>query len=329
MADPELRKDPVVERWVIVSTDRLSRTHELHAAAAVSRLESCPFCAGHEHLTLPATLEIPNERDGWRVRVVPNMFPAVRGDGEPQTWSDGWHEGTRGVGVHEVVIECPQHETSLANLPADHLADLLRAYGQRIQQARHDPRLAYPMIFKNSGADAGASLEHAHSQILILPQVPRTVQEELDGAKRYHESVGRCLFCDWWRQEQVAGERQLLDTTRFTAFLPYAGRFPFEMCILPKAHASHFEELAEEELAELGEVLRLALRKLQSGLNDPPYNYLLHTAPLAAGPLPHYHWHLEVLPRITGVAGFEWGTGYFVNPVPPEQAAEYLRGVAI
>jgi UDPglucose--hexose-1-phosphate uridylyltransferase len=326
LAEPELRKDPVVERWVIVSTDRLSRTQELHAVAPVERLEACPFCAGHEFLTCPATLEIPHGSE-WRVRVVPNKFPAVRGLGEPRTWSDGWHEGITGIGRHEVVIECPHHEKSLANLAADHVANLLRAYQQRIQQARLDRRLVYPMIFKNSGADAGASLEHSHSQILTLAQIPRTVQEELDGAKKYFDGSGRCLYCDWWRQEQSFGERQLLDTEHFTVFLPYAGRFPFEMCILPKMHQSQFDEFSKAESAELGSVLRRVLRKLQQGMNDPPYNYLLHTAPLHSGPLPHYHWHLEILPRITGVAGFEWGTGYFVNPVPPEQAAQYLRGV--
>ncbi|HEV3142530.1 MAG TPA: hypothetical protein VGZ47_01445 [Gemmataceae bacterium] len=327
LAAPELRKDRLVDRWIIVSTDRLSRVHELHAAATVTPLETCPFCAGHEHLTAAATFAIPGERAGWRVRVVPNMFPAVRDDVEPGNWSDGWHEGSRGFGRHEVVIECPQHETSLANLSANHLADVLRAYGERLKTAREDTRLAYAMIFKNCGADAGASLEHTHSQILILPHLPRTVQEELDAAQRYFDSVGRCVFCDWWLVEKEAGVRHLLDSRNFVVFLPYAGRFPFEMCILPKEHQSHFEELSENDRVELAEVLRLALRKLQRGLNDPPYNYLLHTAPLQTGPLPHYHWHLEVLPRITGIAGFEWGTGYFINPVPPEQAATFLRGV--
>jgi UDPglucose--hexose-1-phosphate uridylyltransferase len=324
---PELRKDPLVDRWVIVSTDRLSRALELHAATTVTPLETCPFCAGNEHLTLAALLELPAGREPWQVRVVPNLYPAVRSDLAAQAWSDDWHEGCRAIGRQEVVIECPQHETSLANLPADQAAEVLRAYRERLRAAQEDPRLAYAMVFKNSGADAGASLEHAHSQLLVLPQVPRTVQEELDRAKRNFDATGRCFFCDWWRLEQEAGVRHLLDSSRFSVFLPYAGRFPCEMCILPKEHQSRFEEIGDEACQELGEVLWAALRKLQIGLNDPPYNYLLHTAPLRSELLPHYHWHLEVLPRVTGVAGFEWGTGCFINPVPPEQAAAYLRNV--
>jgi UDPglucose--hexose-1-phosphate uridylyltransferase len=324
---PELRKDLLVDRWVIVSTDRLSRALELHSANTVTPLEACPFCAGNERMTSAALLELFDEHGRWRVRVVPNLYPAVRSNVVAQAWSDGWHDGCKAVGRQEVVVECPQHETSLANLPAEQLTQVLGAYRERLQAAQEDPRLAYAIVFKNSGAEAGASLEHAHSQLLILPQVPRIVQEELDAAKRHFDSNSRCFFCDWWRVEQEAGVRQLLDSPRFSVFLPYAGRFPCEMCILPKEHQSRFEEISAEACQELGDVLRSALRKLQRGLNDPPYNYILHTAPLRSGALPHYHWHLEVLPRITGVAGFEWGSGYFINPVPPEQAAAYLRSV--
>ncbi|HLW67578.1 MAG TPA: galactose-1-phosphate uridylyltransferase [Gemmataceae bacterium] len=327
LAAPELRKDPLLDHWVIVSTDRLSRALELHASTTVTPLDACPFCGGNEQLTTAALLEIPDGLGGWRVRVVPNLYPAVRSDVPAQAWNDGWHEGARAVGRHEVIVEYPQHETAFANLKADQVAEVLRAYCERLQAAKKDARLAFAMVFKNSGADAGASLEHVHSQILILPQIPRTVQEELEGAKRHFDATGRCFFCDWWRIEKGTGVRQLFDTPRFSVFLPYAGRFPCEMCILPKEHQSHFEDSNDEARRELGEVLRTALRKLKRGLNDPPYNYLLHTAPLRAEQMPHYHWHLEVLPRLTGVAGFEWGTGYFVNPVPPEQAAAYLRGV--
>jgi UDPglucose--hexose-1-phosphate uridylyltransferase len=321
---PEFRKDPVVDRWVIVSTDRLGRTQELHAETSTARPESCPFCAGHEYLTPHEVCVLPGDGT-WRIRVVPNMYPALRG-GAWETWRDGLHQGNRGAGSHEVIVECPQHESALANLPAEQVADLVRVYRDRIRANKSDPRLVYPLVFKNSGADAGASLEHAHSQIITMPRVPLAVHEELDGALAHHRETGRCIFCTLLESE-MAGPRALLQTANFAAFLPYAGRFPFECWLFPKAHVSHFEELSDDLAGEFGAALRQVLRKLYLGLDDPPYNYFIHTAPLNEPPLPHYHWHIEVLPRITGIAGFEWGTGFAINPVPPEQAAEYLRSI--
>ena len=194
-------------------------------------------------------------------------------------------------------------------------------------QALHsDSPHLYPFVFKNSGAEAGATLEHAHSQMIAMPRVPLAVDEEMNGALRYTVHVGRCIYCDVVQRE-LAGPRALLQTANFAAFLPYAGRFPCEICILPKTHASHYETITDLETMELATVLRGALRRLDVGLDHPPYNYFIHTAPLNEPPLPHYHWHIEILPRITGVAGFELGTGFTINPVPPEQAAEYLRGI--
>ncbi|MFL5341247.1 MAG: DUF4921 family protein [Gemmataceae bacterium] len=311
---PELRQDPVTGRWTIISTDRLARPQEVRAVAPPTRLETCPFCAGHEVLTPVETYSI-RSGGNWRVRVVPNMYPALLPTGGPAH------------GRHEVVVECPHHEVSLANLAADHVADVLRVYRDRIVAAKHDPRLVYPFVFKNQGADAGASLEHAHSQLVLLPRVPLIVAEELAGGAAHHATTGRCIYCDLLSDEGRSGERLVLDSPRFIALLAYAGRFPFETWLLPKPHASHFETISDDEAAELGEVLRSVLRKLAVGLGDPPYNFFVHTSPLSEPPLPHYHWHLELLPRVAGVAGFECGTGCAINPVPPEQAAAYLRGV--
>ena len=311
---PELRKDPIVERWTIISTDRLGRPQEVHAEMPPTRLETCPFCAGHEHLTPHAIAELRDER-GWRVRVVPNMYPALRPiDGAAH-------------GGHEVVIECPQHEPSLANLPADQFVFLLRAYQQRVVAARQDPRLVYPMIFKNAGADAGASLEHAHSQIVLLPRLPTVLCDEIAAGVAHQAATGRCIFCDLMENERKVGERIILESGRFVALAAYAGRFPLETWILPKAHASHFESISNEEIDDLANLFRQLLRKLTAGLDDPPYNYFIHTGPLTESAMPHFHWHLELLPRITGIAGFEIGAGFAINPVPPEQAAAYLRKV--
>src|SRR5579859_879522 len=184
LVEPELRKDPVVERWVIISTDRLGRAQELHAAPPPTRMEACPFCVGHEQLTPHESFVFP-DGEGWRIRVVPNAYPALRRGGPFRPIPTDGFERWSGWGVHEVVIECPQHESSLANLPATHVADLFRVYRQRIRAGKEDAQLVYPMIFKNSGADAGATLEHSHSQIILLPCVPLTAREELDGAARF------------------------------------------------------------------------------------------------------------------------------------------------
>jgi UDPglucose--hexose-1-phosphate uridylyltransferase len=325
---PELRKDPVVDRWVIVSTDRLGRTQELDAPPPPRPPADCPFCAGHEYLTPHETFAL-RDANGWRIRVVPNAFPALRPAGEFRQLPDAGFERWTGIGIHEVVIECPHHEASAANLPAAQLADVFRVFRQRVRAGKSDPRLVYPMIFKNCGADAGASLAHAHSQIVLMPCVPLAAREELDGAARFLETHGRCVFCDLRDRERTAWVRMVAESAEFTAFTAFAGRFPFETWIIPAKHGSHFDEITDAQANDLGDLFRTVLRKLSLGLNDPPYNFYIHTAPLNEPPSASYHWHIEVLPRLTGIAGFEWGTGFAINPVPPEQAAEYLRAVEI
>ena len=321
---PELRKDPIVDRWVIISTDRLGRPQELGEPTDADSLETCPFCAGNEHLTPPAMLTMPGP-DGWRVRIVPNTFPAIRGKGPFVPRRDGLLHGGVAGGLHEVAIECPNHESNAALLTADHLADLFQALAQRLRELARDRPGLYPVVFKNHGAAAGATLTHAHTQIIGLPFVPATIQQELDGGRRHGEATGRCVFCSLLEQERSAGKRVIFESASFIALAPYASRFPCEVWILPKAHGSHFERVAEETLVELGAVYGRVLRQLDAALDDPPYNVILHTAPLDQPDLPHYHWHLEMLPRLTGLAGFECGVGQNINPVPPEQAAAYLR----
>jgi UDPglucose--hexose-1-phosphate uridylyltransferase len=185
------------------------------------------------------------------------------------------------------------------------------------------------MVFKNVGKVAGASLEHTHSQIIVLPTVPRTVGDEMRGAQQFYDYRGRCIFCDMVAQELDDGERVVLEGEQFVAFEPYASRFPFETWILPKRHASHVEEITRESVAELAYCLKASLQKLEKALNDPAYNYMIHTTPFDLGAVDHYHWHIEIIPRLTKVAGFEWGTGFYINPVPPESAAEFLRGTQV
>ena len=183
------------------------------------------------------------------------------------------------------------------------------------------------MLFKNVGAAGGASLEHTHSQFIVTPIVPISVWEEMTGALEFFNYRGRCIYCDMVQQELATEKRIVLDTPHFTAFCPYASRFPFETWIVPKTHSSHFENIPKPGVDDLGSVLRQVLNKLELALDSPAYNYIIHTAPFDHQELPHYHWHIEIIPRLTKVAGFEWGSGFYINPVPPEDAAAFLREV--
>jgi UDPglucose--hexose-1-phosphate uridylyltransferase len=327
---PELRKDPIVGRWVIIATERAKRPVAPKDEPPMPRTSFCPFCEGsesntpHEILSYRDRNTRPNEK-GWRVRVVPNKFPALQIEGDLQKRGEGIYDKMNGVGAHEVIIECPQHVASLADLSEENIREVLWVYRDRLVDLKKDPRLVYGMLFKNVGTLAGASLEHTHSQLIVTPIVPINVWEEMTGALEFYNYRGRCIYCDMIHQELSSEKRVVLDTPNFVAFAPFAARFPFETWILPKNHNSHYENIQKIEVDELATVLKTLLRKIEVALDRPAYNYIIHTAPFDTQALPHYHWHMEVIPRLTRVAGFEWGTGFYINPVPPEQAAAYLR----
>jgi UDPglucose--hexose-1-phosphate uridylyltransferase len=327
---PELRKDPIVGRWVIIATERAKRPLTPRNDTQTVDAGPCPFCEGQEEKTPHEILSYrdrnttPNER-GWRVRVVPNKFPALQIEGDLNKRGEGIYDKMNGIGAHEVIVECPHHEISMTNLSEDNLREVLWVYRDRLVDLKKDPRLVYGMVFKNVGAAAGASLEHTHSQLIVTPIVPISVWEEMTGSLEFFNYRGRCIYCDMVHQELTTEKRIVLDTPHFLSFVPYACRFPFETWILPKHHNSHFENIQKTEVDELGTVLKTVLLKLEAALDKPAYNYIIHTSPFDTQVLPHYHWHFEVIPRLTRVAGFEWGTGFYINPVPPEQAASLLR----
>jgi UDPglucose--hexose-1-phosphate uridylyltransferase len=331
---PELRKDPIVGRWVIIATDRARRPIARKAEAAAPPGSLCPFCEGQEDKTPNEILAYrerptrPNER-GWRVRVVPNKFPALQVEGDLNKRGEGIYDKMNGIGAHEVIIECPHHEVTMANLKEENIREVLWVYRDRLVDLKKDPRLVYGMLFKNVGAAAGASLDHTHSQLIVTPIVPINVWEEMTGALEFFNYRGRCIYCDMVQQELGTEKRVVLDTPNFVSFAPFASRFPFETWILPKNHNSHFENIQKTEVDELGTVLKTILLKLESALDKPAYNYIIHTSPFDTQSLPHYHWHIEIIPRLTRVAGFEWGTGFYINPVPPEQAADYLQNTDV
>jgi len=263
------------------------------------------------------------------VRVIPNKFPALEIEGELNKRGEGIYDMMRGVGAHEVIIESPRHVISTSELSEEQLREVLWAYRDRLVDLKKDPRLVYGMIFKNVGAAAGASLEHSHSQLIVTPIVPINVWEEMTGSLEFYNYRGRCVYCDMIQQELATEKRIVLDTPSHLAFCPFASRFPFETWILPKDHSSHYENIQKTGVEDLSAVLRQVIAKVEAALDQPAYNYIIHTAPFDTQELAHYHWHIEIIPSLTKTAGFEWGTGFYINPVPPEQAAAFLREVEV
>lgn len=328
---PELRKDPVTGRWVIISTDRARRPSDFNRTRILPNSNGhCPFCPGRENETPPEILSYRENGNGhWNLRVVANKFPALRVEGVLEREGEGLYDRMTGIGAHEVIIESAEHKVSLAELPEKRVEDLFWAFRDRILDLKRDTRLRYVLLFKNHGEAAGASLEHSHSQLIALPVVPIQVQEEIDGGRRYYSFKERCVFCDIVRQESADGARVILETDEILVLAPYAPRFPFETWILPRAHSSHFETAHPSLIQSLAWAVRSTIRKLEKALEYPSYNFLIHTSPIQEGPLAHYHWHLEIIPRLTRVAGFEWGAGFYINPTPPEESAQFLRDAGL
>ncbi|HMK52039.1 MAG TPA: galactose-1-phosphate uridylyltransferase [Thermodesulfobacteriota bacterium] len=327
---PELRKDPIHGRWVIISTERSRRPSDFAPEERRPIGGFCPLCEGNEDRTPPEIVAFrdngtPPNSPGWTLRVVPNKFPALRIEGELNREGEGIYDKMNGIGAHEVVIETPRHEETLATLPLKNVKNVLLAYRERIIDLRRDQRLRYVLVFKNHGVSAGASLEHSHSQIIALPIVPRRVAEEVEGAKNYFSYKDRCVFCDIIRQELQRRQRVITENESFVSVAPFASRFPFETWILPKAHHPSFEHMEFSQYESAAQILSDTLRRLRHVLTDPPYNYVIHTSSFPEVDAEHYHWHFEIMPKLTKVAGFEWGTGFYINPTPPEEAAEYMR----
>jgi UDPglucose--hexose-1-phosphate uridylyltransferase len=259
--------------------------------------------------------------------VVPNKFPALAVEGQLNKRAAGMYDVMTGIGAHEVIIECPQRESNLANLSVENVREVLWVYRDRLVDLKRDSRLVHGLIFKNKGAHAGATVDHSHSQLIVTPIVPIAIVEEMEGAELHYRFRGRCIYDDIIHQELADESRIVLDSSEFVVVCPYASRFPFETWIIPRHHASHFENIQKQGVEQLGMALKETLQRLTLALDDPAYNYVIHTAPFNTPELPHYRWHVEIIPRLTRIAGFEWGSGFYINPVPPEQAAEFLRQV--
>ncbi len=338
----ELRRDPLNKRWVIIAADRGPRPTDFQLVTDPPGVgkENCPFCEGREDRTPPEILavrpadSVPNG-PGWRVRVIPNRYPALAIEGLPDRRGVGAYDRMHGIGAHEVIIETPRHEVETADEPLPHLTAIVNIWRSRIVDLMRDPRFKYVLLFKNQGSQAGASLDHPHAQIIATPITPRAVRDELDSSLSYHQVKERCLLCDLIAQEIEDGRRLVNLTDDFVVFAPYASRFPFELLLAPRRHQHEFGLAPDSLLPSFAAAMSDALKRLRTVLKRAPYNFVLHTAP-NTNVLPRrnyyfntleydWHWHVEIFPRVTRVAGFEWGSGLHINPTPPEDAARWLR----
>jgi UDPglucose--hexose-1-phosphate uridylyltransferase len=338
---PELRKDPVLGRWVIIATERGKRPSDFKHEAEGSKQNpgNCPFCPGNEEMTPPEVMAVrppgsQPDSPGWKLRVIPNKFPALKIEGQLGRKGVGLYDKMNGVGAHEVVIENPDHGRDLDARDIEENFLIYRAYRERIVDLMRDDRFEYILVFRNFGLLAGASLSHPHSQIIATPILPKRVTEELYGTQQHYRYKKRCIFCDILDQELMLEERVVLASNHFLVVTPFASSHPFELWIVPTRHQADYTQASDDELRDLAGVMTRLVGKYKKTLGEVHYNYIVHTTrseraleenfPYGHA---HYHWHIEMFPRLTRTAGFEWGTGFYINPTPPEEAARYLREV--
>jgi UDPglucose--hexose-1-phosphate uridylyltransferase len=333
----ELRWDPVKLHWVIIAAEHGMLRKDFQNEHDV-KMESCPFCYGNEDKTPGEIFAIrphgePNSSN-WKVRVIPNKYPVLRIEGELKSRAYGMYDVMNGIGAHEIIIETPDHHKALADLTVQEITDVLIAYRARILDLRRDLRFRYLVLFKNHGYQAGASLSHSHSQLIAVPLAPPVIATELKVCREFYDKKQRCLFCDLIDFELQIGDRVVNEFSNYAIFAPYASCFPFELRLFPKQHSHDFALMNDGQMGELAIALKDMLNRIKTALDNPPYNFILHTAP-PMHPRPgkpdfwssieyDYHWHIE-LTRDNQDCRLEWGTGFHINPTAPENAASFLR----
>jgi UDPglucose--hexose-1-phosphate uridylyltransferase len=336
----EVRKDYLLDRWVVIATERGRRpTDFVKQERQQAKSAVCPMCPGNEHMTPPAVLvyiksdqRIRRTKDeddfrhkNWLIRVIPNLYPAF----SPPKGRISRKQITKNenlaaaVGHHEVLVESPNHDEGPANAPIPQLVHVINGYMDRLRELSVKPYVQYVSIFRNHGLEAGASLSHAHSQIIATPFVPKTVKEEMDASKKLWRQNKKCVFCDILEKERD-GPRFVLENSKFMVFTPYASVNPMEFWIFPTNHENSLLDMSHSETKTFAETLKTCLCRLKTLVNDPPYNYGFHIA-LDEEAHDYYHWHLEVYPRLAIWAGFEKSTGVYINTMTPETAAESMR----
>ncbi|MDQ7780234.1 MAG: galactose-1-phosphate uridylyltransferase [Planctomycetota bacterium] len=331
---PELRQNMATKEWVIIATERAKRPEDFAKGVEPKGplpefVETCPFCPGNEGKTPPEISRIAGGPKGWKVRVIPNKFAALSTEGERAMRFDGVNRSMTGVGIHEVIIESPSHSRNVGLLSDDEARDLYNVYLQRYVAIRDDPRVELVIIFRNHGSAAGTSLEHPHSQVIGVPLVPTHIRSRMEEAMRFFDDVGECVFCRMLADELRAKERLVIETEHFVSFVPYAAASPFHTWVLPRRHMAGFDKVTPAELEDLATHMRDILKKLHIGLNDPSLNYVIRSVPEHWENMPFFHWYVSIVPRLTKAAGFELGSGMYINIALPEASAKFLREVKI
>jgi len=334
----QLRRDIVTGEWIILAEERAKRPTNFKKKEATKEIpawdQKCPFCPGNEHMTPPEIFvyrdpESALEKKDWQIRVIPNKFPALKRKGKPSYLKESIYEAMNGFGAHEVVIETPIHNKTICFLEKTQIAEIIKTYIRRYKALKKDPNIKYIQIFRNHGEEAGCSLVHAHSQIVATPVVPQKILNKIKGSNNYFKEKKRCVYCDIIQTELSLKKRIVAQNTHFVAFTPFASRSPFQVNIAPYNHCPCFCDIREKEILSFATILKEVRLRLYILLEDPPYNFTLFTAPVKGRDLTGFHWHMEIIPRLTTPAGFELGTSIYINTVSPEEAAQHLRGVKI
>lgn len=329
----ELRYNVISKEWVIIATERAKRPKDFIKAAKERKelpeyKENCPFCPGNEKQTPAETFRLGDAK-AWKVRAVFNLFGALSPDAKPERRDDGIYRAMSGFGNHEVLIEHPHHNICIPLMNDGEVEDIIRCYKNRYLSIQECKGIEAIIIFKNHGPSAGTSLEHPHSQLIATPIVPPQIRNRIEQAVSYFDQTGRCVFCQVLEEELKARARILLETDKFVSFLPYAGAAPFITWIFPRRHMASFAEINEDEIRDLGRNLKCTLQRLYYGLDNPDFNYTIRSIPVNEKGTDYYHWYISIIPRISQPAGFELGSGMFINASLPEESAEFLRQVII
>lgn len=331
---PELRQNIITRDWVIIATERAKRPDEFitkkkEGIVIPCYREDCPFCFGNEERTPEEELLRLCDDTGWRVRVVPNKYPALSRVGERIRKSQGFFHSLSGVGIHEVIIEHPRHDLTTALMSIADVANILEVYRQRYREIKKDPRIEAIIIFKNHGKEAGTSLEHPHSQLTATPIVPSQVRIRIEEAIRFFDDTGDCIICRTLADELAAKERIIFESEHFVSLIPYAALSPFHIWIFPRRHISSYDDINDTEILDLAYTLKTVLAKLYYGLNNPDYNYSIRSVPASERQTGYFHWYIAIIPRLSKAAGFELGSGMYINTALPEESAKYLRNVQV
>ncbi|MBF0106208.1 MAG: DUF4921 family protein [Deltaproteobacteria bacterium] len=326
----EFRKDTIINRWVIIAAERARRPSDLaEQTTEYAKGGFCPFDVGNETATPPEVFAMRNQgtlpdTPGWQVRVVNNLYPALSVKDKPLITNCGLYLSMGGYGTHEVMIEGTDHEKQFADFDDQAILRVFLTWQERIRFHKKNSAVCYIQIFKNHGKRGGASLEHTHSQLVAMPFVPGLVEQEIRGAQDYFNTNNRCVYCDLLKQVRENKVYLVAHDSHVVSFCPHASRYPFETWVIPTQHQAGFEDADQETLFKTGRNLGLVLRSLNRVLNRPSYNFVLHTNPAQSGSA-NYHWHIEVIPITTSIAGFERATDCIINTMAPEKAAEFLR----